>query len=180
MGAHLFEELPEVMEKFAAQIPLMVSQCVQRAVLAGGDYLATSTPVDTGVARSNWVMSIDSIFSGVVPAYAPYPTYNPEHTQVGFTQGRYNAKKGTYGKSTPTFSRKDEGANLTAVRVQHSIVASQFDAMKHEYVSVSNNIPYIESLNDGASKQADAGFFEKSPLIAMRAITGAWVLKDIP
>lgn len=79
MSVHQFEDLPVVMQKYEQQIATLATLAVQRAALAGGDYLARETPVDTGVARSNWVMTVDAPFTGVIPAYAPYPSYRPNH-----------------------------------------------------------------------------------------------------
>lgn len=79
MGTHIFDDLPLVLQKHAGQLGRMVSQVAQKAALAGGAYLAEETPVDTGVARSNWVMTLDAPFEGVIPAYMPYPTYRMNH-----------------------------------------------------------------------------------------------------
>lgn len=79
MGIHLFEDTPEVIDENVKRMQRAISLVVQKAALAGGDYLASETPVDTGVARSNWVMTIDGPFSGVIPAYVPYPSYRDNH-----------------------------------------------------------------------------------------------------
>lgn len=93
MGTHLFEQLPPLMQQYAVQIGKMVSLAAQKAALAGGTDLAAETPVDTGVARSNWVLTLEAPFGGVIPAYVPYPSYRDNHhstvkTAVVRTQGR--------------------------------------------------------------------------------------------
>jgi hypothetical protein len=75
MATHLFQDLPLVMRKHVEQLHDMVNAVMQRAALAAGDSAARETPVDTGVARSNWVMTLDAPFSGLLPAYVPYPSY---------------------------------------------------------------------------------------------------------
>ena len=82
MGTHLFEQLPAVLEGYKSQIVALTSKIAQRAALAGGDYLASETPVDVGVARSNWVATIDAQFAGMIPAYVPYPSYRTNHHEA--------------------------------------------------------------------------------------------------
>lgn len=93
MGFHQFQELPAVMNSVEKRMANAISLVVQKAALAGGNSLAEETPVDTGVARSNWVMTIDSGFAGLIPAYVPYPSYRDSHhtmvkTAVLRTAGR--------------------------------------------------------------------------------------------
>jgi hypothetical protein len=107
MGIHLFEDTPEVIDENVKRMQRAISLVVQKAALAGGSYLAEETPVDTGVARSNWVMTIDAPFPGLLPAYVPYPSYRDSHhsmvktavvrvpgrrvTARGFRPGSFNA-----------------------------------------------------------------------------------------
>lgn len=79
MGTHLFDDLPAVMRGYEAQIGTMVTLAATRAALAGGAYLGEETPVDTGEARSNWIMSIDAPDILVIPPYVPYPSYRVNH-----------------------------------------------------------------------------------------------------
>lgn len=79
MGTHLFEDLPDVLKGYEDQLYKMVTLVVQKAALAGGTYLGEETPVDTGVARSNWVATIGAPFAGIIPAYVPYPSYRVSH-----------------------------------------------------------------------------------------------------
>lgn len=82
MGVHLLEDLPAVLEGYREQIYGTITRIAQRAALAGGDYLARETPVDTGFARSNWVGTIQEPFAGTIPAYVPYPSYRPNHHEA--------------------------------------------------------------------------------------------------
>jgi hypothetical protein len=164
MGVHLFEDLPKLMEQYSDQIVELTTMVVQKAALAGGDYLARETPVDTGVARSNWIMSVDAPVNSAIPAYVPYPTYRLSH-RAGEADG---------------FSRKSETANLDSVRVQHSSAASKFQADRNNAIYITNNAPHIDLLNEGRSPQADAGFFDGSVDVAIKSIRGTWQLKEIP
>lgn len=110
MGTHLFDELPAVLEGHRRQIGVMASLAAQQAALAGGTYLGEETPVDTGGARSNWVMTIDAPFAGVIPPYVPYPSYRTNHheavkTAVLRAPGRRvtpkNFKPGSFNLGSP-------------------------------------------------------------------------------
>lgn len=72
------------------------------------------------------------------------------------------------------FSRKDEHANLDAVRNQHADVIQHFDAMRDSRIFISNNTEHIARLNEGWSAQTSAGFFERSTQEAKKAISGLW------
>ncbi len=80
--ARLFDELPEVLHDYQDMVYAAVTLVVQKAALAAGTYLGQETPVDTGVARSNWVMTLDAPFGGVIPAYVPYPSYRQNHHEA--------------------------------------------------------------------------------------------------
>lgn len=163
MGTHLFEDLPAVLQKYSEQIVPLVSMVVQRAALGGGDYLASETPVDTGMARSNWIMGVDERIEAVLPPYFPYPTYRVSK-EVGEAE---------------SFSRKDEHGNLDAVRVQQANAAAGFSADRNSAIYITNSSPQIAVLNEGRSHQTDPGFFEKSPSIAIKAIKGTWRLREV-
>lgn len=103
MGTHLFDDLPKVLKQHEDQLYRMVTLVVQKAALAGGAYLAEETPVDTGVARSNWVMTLDAPFVGLIPAYMPYPTYRQSHheaVKVAVLSGRWRRKGGRFNPGT--------------------------------------------------------------------------------
>lgn len=74
--------------------------------------------------------------------------------------------------------RKQETANLEAVRAQHNIVAGTFLSEEHTSIHIKNNTPHIERLNQGWSAQTPAGFFERALQIAQKSIRGNWRLKE--
>lgn len=77
------------------------------------------------------------------------------------------------------FSRKEETANLDAVRNQHADVLQHFDAMNDSVVYITNNTEHIARLNEGWSAQTSAGFFERGLNEAKKAITGLWKFQEI-
>lgn len=79
MGTTTLRALPSLMRNYEGRLNEAVTQTVQKIALVAGDAFARETPVDTGVARSNWVMTRDETFTGVIPAYFPYPSYRVSH-----------------------------------------------------------------------------------------------------
>jgi len=98
-------------------------ELVKKVALAVDQAVVLSTPVDTGRARSNWLVSVD----------------NPEERTVE-----------TYGESSAS----------KAISQGSSEINSFGESNKAIYIT--NNLPYIQRLNDGYSAQAPAGFVEKS------------------
>jgi len=45
-------------------------------------------------------------------------------------------------------------------------------------IHITNNVPYIQDLNDGSSAQAPAGFVEEAVLEAVDAVTRAHIISD--
>lgn len=92
----------------------------------------------------------------------------------GIGRGNKNAKLDVL------HSRKNETANLDAVRQQHNEVVAHFDATRNDSIHITNNAPHIARLNDGWSQQTEPGFFERAIPQAVKAITGVWRLKEVP
>lgn len=101
--------------------------------------LVLSTPVDKGVARSNWLVSIGVGRTDVVSAYAP-----------GNKLGR------------------GETANAAGAMAQGAAVIGARSG--GQSIFIVNNVPYIETLNNGYSKQAPAGFVQLSIQRAIIAV----------
>ena len=59
------------MSRIAVQVEGSVEQAVRDCSKAVARGAVEATPVDTGLARSNWVASLDAPAVGVVPAHVP-------------------------------------------------------------------------------------------------------------
>ena len=55
----------------AENVPAQVNTIVRRAVLAIDQAIVLATPVDTGRARSNWLVTLGVGASGTIDPYAP-------------------------------------------------------------------------------------------------------------
>lgn len=107
--------------------------------------LVTATPIDTGKARSNWQVGINSAPDGELPAFSP----------------------GSHGSTA--------GQNVAAALAAGTDVVQRFQATTDTSVQIVNNLPYISSLDAGASDQAPAGFVAKAVQAAALAARRAQI-----
>lgn len=131
------------MDRLSRQIPVGVKSMVKKTVLAIDQVLVTSTPVDTGRARSNWVV-------GTGPSTRAIDAYAPGE-----------------GGSTA-------GENAQAALRQARAFLDSTDATT---IYISNDLDYIEYLNQGTSAQAPAGFIEEAVQAGIDAVHNSKVLE---
>lgn len=91
--------------------------------------IVKKTPVDTGRARGNWNISVGK-----------------EDTSVD--------DPSSYPKSSGKYKNK---SSPPPARLKHKDPSSFPDPKEDESIFISNNLPYITSLEYGSSKQAPAG-----------------------
>lgn len=116
-------------------------------------YLIDATPVDTGQARSNWRVSLVNRTFAVIPPYAP-----------GVNLGRGE--------------RANARAALAAgIAEINKLRAGPSRRGAGSAVFITNNVPYIELLNSGSSKQHPGGFVEGAALIASTVIRNFRLLR---
>lgn len=152
-----FANLPFILSRRQKEMVRLATAIVQRAGSAAGTHLVSETPVKRGIARSNWVASIDQRFSAVIPAYAPYPAI---------------------GNGPAPIAMKLETANRQAAVAQHTATLAGFNAARHHTVYIQNNARHIAILNQGWSRQTpNPGWFNESVNVAIRAIRGMWRLR---
>lgn len=71
--AKTLSDLANRMEELAASLPEVTSAFVKRVAGVALDNVVKGTPVDTGAARSNWIVSSGSEVDEVIDPYRPYP-----------------------------------------------------------------------------------------------------------
>lgn len=116
--------------------------------------LVEGTPVDKGVARSNWRVSLTNPTSAVIEAYSP-------GKKLGISERR-NAKAAiAEGKSVIDRLSKDSkrGTNQAGSAVY-----------------ISNSIPYLDKLRNGYSKQQPNDWVSQALLEAQEEIPRARLL----
>lgn len=147
-----FSAMPAVLNATAGRVQRNATRIVQKVASTAHRELVLATPVDTGKARSNWIVAVDGPFNAVIPPYAP---------------GR--------------FLGRGERANANAAIAQGKGPIGRFDARVNRSVHISNNTPYIGVLNTRVhSLQTAPGFVERSLLVAAASIQGIKILDANP
>lgn len=113
----------------------------RRVALKADQVVVTETPVDTGRARSNWIAQIGSGASTPIEAYSP-------------------------GEKQSTASQNTQAALDQAEGVIRGYVGGRGLS-----IHITNNVPYIQRLNDGYSAQAPANFVETAVMLAVSEVT---------
>jgi hypothetical protein len=116
----------------------------RKAALVIDQVLVITTPVDTGQARSNWIVQ------NTTPSRKQQPAFNPGS---GGSTAAQNADK-ALSEGRATIAQAVPGAPIW----------------------ISNNLPYIQGLNEGNSLQAPKGFVEKAVQQGVSAIDGFKIL----
>lgn len=140
--ARTLGDLARDLRQEADELDLSVPRAIREVAIAVLQPLISSTPVDTGRARSNWVVSIDQPARSVLEPYVD----------------------GAEGST--------EGANTRAALEAGLEVIAGFSTSEGE-IWITNNLPYIQRLNEGWSAQAPAGFVEEAVQIGAQAASQA-------
>lgn len=144
--AALDKALNRIAEEIVAGVVLL-KQDIAREV---AETIIEETPVDTGKARSNWVTTERGAYGNIIDAYAPIPSmYKPPYI------------KG---------AQRSETANRGAAVKQNALAidGNKIDSSIH----ITNNLPYIERLSEGYSKQTASG------MVGRAVAAGVAVAKD--
>lgn len=124
-----------------------VDRLIRRVALAADEAAVTATPVDTGRARANWIVSIGSPSAEIV-------------NSVAFGERGSGAR---------------EAANTQAALDQAGDIL--FLRRPGQSVVIANNVEYIMYLNDGTSTQAPHGMLPAALKAAEAVIRRAKVLQ---
>lgn len=143
-----FETLPARLTRRKQQIQQAVERMVKAGAIAADEAAVRSTPVNTGRARSNWIVNVDTPWPGTIPPYVP---------------GR---KLGL-----------GETANAEAAIAQGRAAISGFNIRANRSVFIGNNLDYIRGLNDGTFSAQSFNMIEKGAQAAIVAIRGIRVFK---
>jgi hypothetical protein len=128
------------------------SKDVARTIL---NDLVQVTPVDVGEALSNWQLTLNTPAVSDIPAYVPSP------------KGRVVAGKWVH-KVDPALTAQ---ANITpTLNAANGVLAAK---QPGQTIFITNNIPYIEDLDQGGSTQAPAGFVDRAIILGNDAIARA-------
>lgn len=156
MAVTAFENIGSVLVRRKSEMDSLVNGIARRAMTVASDYVTEETPVKTGAARSNWVLTLDEPFEGILPPYAPF--FDAHHGPA-------------------PVERKGETENRDAARAQNQTGIKLFDYLRNAVMFLRNNVGHISLLEAGWSRQTEAGMFARSVEAARAAIVGGWKLK---
>lgn len=140
------EGLARRLDRIAVQVEGNVERAVKDCAHAVLRSVVEATPVDTGLARSNWTPELDRAFEGLFPARVP----------------------GAGGSTAE--------ANAAAAIEAGVPTIEAFDIKANGSIHITNNAPHIGSLNDGHSKQAPADFVRTAVLDGLATVRGARIV----
>lgn len=142
------KDLGKRMKQIGKNVAYNADRVTRKCALAIDSAVVLATPVDTGRARANWQVSVNTPITTARGPYSP-------------------GKEGSTG-----------GANAQAAIDQgKAAIASYKGGSPNSAIYLANNLSYIGKLNNGSSKQMPAGFVEKSILIGTDAIKGESFVK---
>lgn len=117
----------------ADRLEANMEQVVKDAALAALEIMVLGTTVDTGKARSNWIVTKDSPFVGDYPPFYPYP-------------------KGSRGGGQGI----EERQNATAVLAEGMSIINSFRLGVDPDLFITNNVRYLRYIEDGAISRVTA------------------------
>ncbi len=116
------------MDRRAKAVPAALTRVLKYTADTCAVEIITNTPVDEGIARSNWQLSVGAEISGTIPAHAPLP-------------------KGT----DPLKFHETDNAQA-AVDAGREVLSAM---TRPESIFIQNSVPYIRALEyNDASPQA--------------------------
>lgn len=122
-----------------------VDQVIRRIALVADRHLVLATPVDTGRARSNWLVSVGTPITTPIEPYFPHA-------------------EGSGGGGQTT----GETANAQAAINQG--LAAIGSRKPGQAIYIYNNVDYIQRLDAGSSQQAPANFVRTAVLNAVAVV----------
>lgn len=122
------------LDAVSAKLDIAIGTLLKKVTVEAFNSVTELTPVDTGRARAGWALAIDS------PSEFIPPDLVPEEKSAWKKKKKKGAKP-----PTPIFEKPDPNFEVLAL----------VDGSQPIYIT--NNVEYIEALEDGHSAQAPAG-----------------------
>lgn len=156
--ARTLADLGTQMRKLATDIPVRANTLKQQVARTINFGLLQSTPVDTGLAVSNWQVNLDTAATEPRPAFKPTP------------EGYMKQTKGERAWTHRGDTEVTRQANIApALELANQTIDS---STPNQSIHITNVLPYIQALDEGHSTQAEL-FVDKSILLAEKLITRA-------
>jgi hypothetical protein len=151
-------DLGRQMRKLATDIPARANTLKQQVASTINFNLLQTTPVDTGLALSNWQVNLDEA------ATAPRPAFKP--SAEGYMQQTDGAKAWTHRGDTETTRQANIAPALELANATINTCGND------QSIHITNTLPYIRALDEGHSSQAEL-FVDKSILLAEKLVSRA-------
>jgi len=165
--ANGFGELGRRLRVRAYQVGQWADATPRKATKVLASSLIRATPVDRGVARSNW-----QVRSGGDPV-SPRPAFAPgRHLGIGETRNAAAAIADAY-------ARIDRAPTIGFLRSLATAAGDVGLAAGGVTFYVSNPVYYIEELDRGHSKQQAAGFVNRSLAMAAAEVRQTKIFDDL-
>ena len=159
--ASTFGELSKSLRGVAAAIPEGANRIKQQVARAINISLLENTPVDTGLAVSNWQVQLDEGASEQRDAFVPSPS--------GYMKGKHGSRVWTHQADTEATRQ----ANIApATELANVTIAS---AQPGQPIHITNVVEYINALDEGHSAQAEL-FVDKAFIFAQDTLASAKLL----
>ena len=123
--------------------------------------LLQTTPVDTGNAVSNWQITLDSPAEDIRPAFVPY--------KEGYMKQTNGERAWTHRANTEVTRQQNIGP---AMELANQTIDS---ATPEQPIHITNNLPYIQALDEGHSTQAEL-FVDRAILLGSDVVSRAKII----
>jgi hypothetical protein len=159
--ANSLSEVSKQLRQLAKNLPLRVNDLKKDVTKTINFDLLQTTPVDTGQAVSNWQVQLDSAAEGIRPPFVDTPK--------GFMKQTSGVRAWNH-RSDPEVTRQ---ANIGPALEVASATIEQ--AQPGQEIHVTNNLPYIQALDEGHSSQAQ-NFVSRAIILGRDLVTRANLL----
>lgn len=136
MPTYTLKSFAQAIARFKTGLQAVANQAAIDISSAVLENLVKSTPVDTALARCNWLVGVGSAPGGVIVPYLPYKKF-----------------------SGPKLS---ETANAAPTIAAGNAVLKTLGYVAPKRIHIVNNVGYVTLLNAGSSAQAPALFVESA------------------
>lgn len=145
MAGQTLTQFSRRITRLGAAVAANADRLTRTVALAADQIVVSETPVDTGRAKSNWIVALGSAPAANIAAYA----------------------EGEAGSTA--------AANEAAALAQAERVIAGYNGDMGVEIYISNSLPYIEELNRGSSAQAPAQYVETALATALSIIRGGTI-----
>jgi adenylosuccinate lyase len=159
--ANTLGQFAKDMRQLAEELPQRANKVKQTVARTINFDLLETTPVDTGQAVSNWIVTLDEPASETRPAFV--------EVAEGGMRGPAGAKQWTHRADTEATRQ----ANIAeALPLANQTIDS---ATPEQPIYITNNLDYIQALDEGHSAQAQ-NFVERAIILGRDVLNRANIL----